>query len=76
MARLSPRETAEYAGVSVSLVYQWCAERRLPHFRLGKSGRRGKLLIEQADLDAFLESLRVGAGKEEPVGGLRHIRRR
>lgn len=76
MAKMNAQQAAEHAGVSVSLVYQWCAERRLPHFRLGRSGRRGKLLIEQSDLDLFLDSLRVEAGSEESEAEMRHIRRR
>jgi excisionase family DNA binding protein len=77
MARITVSEAADRAGVSVSLVYQWCAERRLPHFRLGRCGRRGKLLIEQDDLDVFLESSRVEATQEETqVDDLHHIRRR
>jgi len=76
MAKMNAHQAAEHAGVSASLVYQWCAERRLPHFRLGKSGTRGKLLIEQADLDAFLTSLRVEVEQEERAEGLNYIRRR
>lgn len=76
MEALSPKQAATRARVSVSLVYQWCAERRLSHFRLGKDGRRGKVLIEQSDLDAFLKSLRVEAGSDETAEGFRHIRHR
>ncbi len=75
--RLSVKQAAERLGVSPSLVYQWCAERRLPHLRLGRGGRRGKILIEEADIDAFLATARVEsgavAGNDPP---LRHITRR
>ena len=71
------KQAAERLGVSPSLVYQWCAERRLPHLRLGRGGRRGKILIEEGDIDAFLATARVesgaGAGNGPP---LRHITRR
>lgn len=56
---LTVKQAAERANVSTALVYQWCNERRLPHYRLGGKGRRGKLLIDPADLDAFMRSLRV-----------------
>jgi excisionase family DNA binding protein len=58
---LTVRQAAERASVSGSLIYEWCAEKRLPHLRLGKSGRRGRILIEESDLAAFMESCRVAA---------------
>jgi excisionase family DNA binding protein len=54
---LSPKEAAERAAVSLSLIYAWVAE-GLPHFRLGKKGRRGHIRIAEADLDAFLVTMR------------------
>src|SRR5689334_19549696 len=57
--KLTVKQAAERAGVSPALVYEWCEERRLPHYRAGRQGRRGKILIEEADLDAFIESLKV-----------------
>jgi excisionase family DNA binding protein len=56
---LTVKQAAEKAGVSESLIYQWCEERRLAHFRAGGKGRRGKILIAPADLDAFMASIRV-----------------
>lgn len=61
---LTVAQAAERACVSSSLIYEWCAEKRLPHLRLGKRGRRGRVLIEEAHLAAFMESCRVAA--EEP----------
>ena len=40
--------------------------RRRPSTRLGKRGRRGRVLIEESDLAAFLESCRVAA-EDGPV---------
>jgi excisionase family DNA binding protein len=57
---LSPKEAAEYMRVSPSLVYQLCDERRILHYRVGGKGKRGKLLISPRDLDAFMESQKVG----------------
>jgi excisionase family DNA binding protein len=54
------KQAAERAGVSESLVYEWCQEQRLPHYRLGGEGRRGKIVIDEADLTRFLEACRVG----------------
>jgi len=51
---LTPKQAAEKVGVSDSLVYEWCSQGRLPHYRFGRKGKRGCIRIEQADLDAFL----------------------
>src|SRR5437868_980746 len=56
---LTVKEAAERAQVSAALVYRWCEERRLPHYRMGRKGRRGKILISPDDLDAFVNSLKV-----------------
>ena len=59
--KLTPKQAAARAGVSPGLVYAWCEARRLPHYRMGGVGRRGKILIESAELDAFIASSRVEA---------------
>jgi excisionase family DNA binding protein len=64
--KLTPKEAAERAGVSVSMIYQWCNERVLPHYRVGGRGRRGKILVEESDLEAYLRSCRVEAGAFRP----------
>lgn len=55
---LTPKQAAERAGVSVSLVYAWCDEQRLAHYRVGREGKRGRIRIDPADLDAFMRTLR------------------
>jgi len=62
MAKVTIKQAAERTGLSTSLLYQICAERRLPHFRLGREGKRGKILIEEVDLEAFLAAARIEAG--------------
>lgn len=57
--KLSPKQVATREGISPALVYQWCDEGRLPHYRLGGQGRRGRILIDECDLDAFLESCKI-----------------
>jgi excisionase family DNA binding protein len=57
--KLTVKKAAERASVSTALIYRWCDERRLAHYRCGGDGRRGKILIEPRDLDAFMESLKV-----------------
>lgn len=59
--KLTVKEAAEKAGVSESLVYEWCESRRLAHYRAGGQGRRGKILIEPADLDKFMDSIKIEA---------------
>ncbi len=57
---LTVKQIAERAGVGVNLVYAWCADGELRHFRLGATGRRGKILVAEDDWVAFLEARRVG----------------
>jgi excisionase family DNA binding protein len=59
MMKLTPKQAAAIAGVSVKLVYIWCEEKRLRHFRMGSQKRRGRILIESSDLSAFMETCRV-----------------
>ena len=72
---LTPKQAAERAGVSLSLVYQWCEERLLVHYRCGGKGRRGRILIEEADLAAFLSTRRVDAGTLTAAVEFTHRRR-
>jgi excisionase family DNA binding protein len=60
--KLTIREAAKAAGVSTSLLYQLCGERRLRHYRVGGEGRRGKIMVDEADLTAFLEECCVEPG--------------
>ncbi len=71
---LTVKEAAERAGVSIALVYQWCEERRLPHYRPGGLHKRGKILIAPCDLDTFMESLRVEPGSLSGAAGFTHRR--
>jgi excisionase family DNA binding protein len=70
---LTPAQAAGRAGISLALVYQLCEERRLPHYRVGGQGRRGKILIDPVDLDAFLSSCKVTESPDED-GPLTYIR--
>lgn len=63
---LTPREAAKRWGISVSLVYQWVEQRMLAHYRAGAFGRRGKILIAEEDLEAFMAGMRV-EGRQESV---------
>jgi len=58
---LTVKQAAELAGVSESLIYLLCDERRLPHYRPGGKGKRGKILIDPRDLDAYMQSCRIAA---------------
>jgi excisionase family DNA binding protein len=69
---LSPEEAAIRVGISRSLVYRLCQERRLVHYRVGGKGRRGKILIDPDDLDAYLAACRVTELPDED-GPLTHI---
>jgi excisionase family DNA binding protein len=65
-SNLSVREAAALAGVSEGLVYSWIEAGMLSCYRLGAKGKRGKIVIAAADLDAFLAQCRVEAVKPKP----------
>jgi excisionase family DNA binding protein len=56
---LTVKQVAERLRISASLVYSWCEDQLLPHYRMGGKGKRGKILIEENALDAFLQSCKV-----------------
>jgi excisionase family DNA binding protein len=72
---LTVKQAATSKGLSPQLIYLWCEERRLPHYRLGGRGRRGRILIDPADLDAFLATLKVTPCPPGDDGPFRHSRR-
>ena len=72
MKLLSVKEAAEVASVCSSLVYGWCSEQLLIHYRFGAKGKRGKVMVDEEDLEAFLASCRCEARPEVPP--LKHIR--
>jgi hypothetical protein len=59
MKMLTPKAAAEVAGVSESLVYEWCRRKLLVHYRFGVNGRGGKILIDPADLAAFQAACKI-----------------
>ncbi len=70
--KLTPKECAKRACVSLSLIYALLQQRKIPALRIGVRGR-GKWLVEEEDLDGFLANCKVedlGADDEQ----LRHIR--
>ena len=54
-------EAARLIGVSKSLVYRLIEEGRLSHIRVGQRGRRGKILLREPDVEAFLKGCRKEA---------------
>jgi len=71
---LTVRAAAARLGVSPSLVYAWCRRRRLVHFRFGRPGRRGKILVPEDALAAFSERHRLAPEPPAPSRPLVHIR--
>jgi excisionase family DNA binding protein len=71
---LTPKQAAARIGVSDSLIYDWCSSGLLPHYRFGRPGRRGKILIDDRELDAFLASCRQEACPQGEIPPLKHIR--
>lgn len=70
--KLTIKRAAEVAQVSKALLYQLCHENRIPHYRVGGDGRRGRILIDENDLHAFMQSCRVEVQATPPTK-LTHI---
>jgi excisionase family DNA binding protein len=73
--RLWVAGAAEYLGVCKGTVYALVAAKALPHFRVGRPGRRGRIVILESDCAAYLQAHRVGAD-ESPAAAPRPPRTR
>lgn len=49
------------------MVRAWVRDRQLPHLRVVAKGRRGKILIDPADLETLLASFNVGTKAAPPA---------
>ncbi len=58
---MNVREAARRLEISPSLCYQLCQEGRLGHIRIGARGRRGKIVIAEGDIAAFVAAAKAGA---------------
>ncbi len=73
--KLSPKDAAAKYSISVELIYRLCRERRLTHYRVGCSGRRGKILLDSEDMDLFFASCKSSAQElDDDAGPWKHIR--
>jgi excisionase family DNA binding protein len=72
--KLTTKQAADLAGVSPSLVYQWCRDGLLVHYRFGTSGKRGNIRIEASDLESFMSTCKREGEPEAAPLTLRHIR--
>jgi hypothetical protein len=54
----------KFPYLSESLVYLWIEQRDLPHYRFGGKGKRGRILIDEADFLTFLASRKVEAAQQ------------
>ena len=55
------REASEYTGLSVSTLYSWIWQKRVPYVKLGRAVR-----FDLADLDRLIELRRVEPGSKLP----------
>ena len=70
MKLLTVRGSAARFGCSEALMYLLCAERRLPHVRLGIG--RGTIRIAEGDVNECVKNSRIDA--HSLTKGLKHIR--
>jgi excisionase family DNA binding protein len=59
VSMLTVKQAALRASVSESLIYAWCVDGTLSHFRVGRKGKRGGIRILIEDLDAALAAFKV-----------------
>lgn len=59
LARVSVVEAADWCGVSKFTMRAWLRQRRIPFFKLGR-----RVVVDAADVDAFLRAHRVEAREE------------
>jgi excisionase family DNA binding protein len=79
---LTVKNIAEQLRISAGIVYGWVNSGRLACVRLGAAGKRGAIRVREADLTAFLESLKQGGRQPEPPpspepkprGAFKHLR--
>ncbi len=50
---LSVKQVSEYTSLSVKTVYQWVAERKIPHIKIGR-----RILFDISEIDNLMESLK------------------
>ncbi len=55
---LTVKEIAQRLRISTSMAYQLCEEGRLEHHRIGGRGKRGKILVDDEAVQAFLMACR------------------
>lgn len=56
---MTPAEAAERLEISRSLVYALIEEGRLKCLRIGRRGRRGKIVIKDEHVRAFMEEVQA-----------------
>lgn len=71
--KLTVKQAAEKAHVSRSLIYGLLRAGRIKALRIGVRGR-GKWVIEQDALDAFLETCKAGVPSPTKLPPLKHLR--
>jgi excisionase family DNA binding protein len=69
---MTVREASGRIGISTSLVYALCQAGVILHTRHGRPGRRGKIVISEEALAAYLQTCKKDGG-ESPSVPLKHI---
>ncbi len=74
---LTVADVADRLNVSPGLVYAWVQAGVLPHYRMGRPGRKGAIRFSEADLDAYLAGQKRETGPRvvppAPKSQFRHI---
>lgn len=71
---LTVKQVAAKCGVSPSLVYSWAETGVLPHYRAGKKVCRGRILVDEAELEAFVARMKAAPPPPAEQPALRHVK--
>lgn len=69
---LTIRQVAKRCNVSESLVYAWTQSGILPSYRFGREGKRGRVMVDENELEGFIAGMKAPARAEE-APALRHV---
>lgn len=58
---LTVKEAAKKYKISTKMILILCADGRLPHYRIGRKGKRGRIIIIEKEFDEMLKQHRVEA---------------
>ncbi len=73
MKLMTVKEASSQIRVSKAVVYQACQSGVLQHYRFSAKGKRGRVMIDESDLMAYIEQSRQVPKSPGVMPELKHI---